>query len=88
MERPLNMLTLKLNDMTARLEALEAEIKTIKWTVTESITIAERNEFAIDSISRILQQDPDVMRKPVNKGGRPKVAKATTRKIIRKPIVK
>ena len=88
MERPLNMLTIKLNDMTARIEMLEAEIKTIKWTVTESIKIAEQNEFAIDSIARLLKKDPDVMREPINKGGRPKATNTNTRKIVRKPIVK
>lgn len=61
-------------DLITRLEVLEADIKTIKWSVTESIKIAEQNELAIDSISRILQQSPEVMRKPINKGGRPKLA--------------
>ena len=77
-----------IDEIKARLEALENEIKTTKWTVTESIQIAERNEFAIDSISRLLQQDPELMRKPINKGGRPKIKPENTRKIVRKHIVK
>lgn len=77
-----------IDDIKARLDMLEADMKTAKWTVTESLKIAEQNELAIDSISRILQQDPVEMRKPINKGGRPKVQSASTRKIIRKHIVK
>ena len=77
-----------IDDIKARLDVLEVEMKTTKWTVTESIRIAERNEFAIDSISRLLQQDPDAMREPINKGGRPKAKPENARKIVRKPIVK
>jgi DNA polymerase III delta prime subunit len=77
-----------IDDIKARLDMLEADMQTTKWTVTESIKIAEQNELAIDSISRILQQDPVEMRKPINKGGRPKVQSENTRKIIRKHIVK
>jgi hypothetical protein len=62
------------NDLLTRLEVLEADIKNIKWTVVECMKIVEQNEFAIDSISRILQKDPDIMRKPTNRGGRPKLA--------------
>jgi len=63
-----------IDDIKLRLDDLETETKSIKWSVVQAMQIAEQNEQAIDTISRILQQDPKAMRKPVNKGGRPKLA--------------
>jgi hypothetical protein len=80
------MITVYLNELRARLDRLEQsgcidrldllerDLKNTKWAVEQAMKIAEQNEQAIDTISRILQQDPKAMRRPVNKGGRPKLA--------------
>jgi len=74
-----------IDDIKARLDNIENEVKTIKWIASEALKIVEQNELIIKTLALDLEELANVRFKPT---ADPVITLKPERKISRKRITK
>ena len=72
-----------IDDIKARLDVLEVDMKTIKWISSEALKMVEQNELVIKGLSEDIQEVASIR---IKRNTDPVVALKPERKIIRKRI--